>query len=85
MILAPDDFKYIDAMLAEPVNAEADNLFMCSCGVKADNFTLWSYSLIVRHYHILKAPRLVLAGSESAGLWIKIPSRVKSSRHFLTH
>ena len=48
------------AVLADPVNAEAVKLSMCACGVKINNFELWSDSSIVRHYHILKAPRLVL-------------------------
>ena len=72
-------------MRTKPINTEALNSLLPACSKEAFNFTLLSCSLELRHDHISKVAGLVLSWYKSAALCIKIPTRVKSCWHRLTH
>ena len=54
-------FRHSVAMRTKPINTEAVIFFPCTCSVEALDFSIWSCSLRIRHYHIFNAKVLVLS------------------------
>ena len=85
MVIASHCFKHSFEVITKTIYIETVNFLLISRCVVVLNSAFWSCFLVVRHHHGLKASRSVMSSLEFLHIGIKLPSKVQSCWHVLTH
>ena len=78
-------FEHCFTVITININIKTVNFLLFSRCEKALNFTYWSLFLVERHDHILKVESSSMSSLEFLHISVKLPSRVQSCWHILTH